>query len=180
MKRFSLLAAALAAALALPVCGETPGPMVPLADHHQHLLSPASAKLANDPPLPAVELPEDLNRLFRAVEKGWNDKQALAALFTEDSVVLDSRDPHWIKGRDEVTTFLSGLFARPYRVTPVAYGIEGSAGHVAAYLTRGEGAAAKHFGQALFSVRKGGDGIWRIAAAESVSAFSLSVVESVR
>ncbi|MFL6258121.1 MAG: amidohydrolase family protein [Thermoanaerobaculia bacterium] len=159
MKRFLALAAVLAAALALPALGETP-----LADHHQHLLSPASAKLANDPPLPAVELPDDLGRLFRAMEKGWNDKQALAPLFTADSVVLDSRDPHWIKGHDEVTTFLSGLFARPYRVTPVSYGIEGSSGHVAAYLTRGEGAATKHFGQALFSVRKGTDGTWRIAA----------------
>jgi predicted TIM-barrel fold metal-dependent hydrolase len=159
MKRFSLLAVALAAALALPVLGEAP-----LADHHEHLLSPASAKLANDPPLPAVEIPEDLGRLFRAMEKGWNDKQALAALFTEDSVTLDSFEHRWIKGRDEVTQFLSGLFARPYRVTPISYGIEGSAGHVAAYFTRGEGAAAKHFGQALFSVKKGTDGVWRIAA----------------
>src|SRR5262249_2299272 len=152
-------AVALAAALALPVLGETP-----LADHHEHLLSPASAKLANDPLLPAVALPGDLDRLLRAVEKGWNDKQALAALFTEDSVAFESRAPHWIKGRDEVTTYLSGLFARPSRVTPSSYGIEGSAGHVAAYLTRGEGDAAKHFGQALLAVRKGADGIWRIAA----------------
>jgi uncharacterized protein len=159
MKRFSLLAVALAAALALPVLGETP-----LADHHEHLLSPASAKLANDPLLPAVALPDDLNRLLRAVEKGWNDKQALTALLTEDGMVLDSRDPHWIQGRDETAKFLSELFARPYRVTPVGYGIEGSAGHVAAYLTRGEGAAARHFGEALFSVRKGADGVWRIAA----------------
>lgn len=164
MKRFSILAAALATALALPVLGQTSGPIVPLADHHEHLLSPAAAKLANDPPLPAVALPDDLGRLLHAVEKGWNDKQALAALFTEDSVVLDSRDPHWIAGRDEATKFLAELFARPYRITPISYGIEGSAGHVAAYLTRGEGAAAKHFGEALFSVRKGADGVWRIAA----------------
>jgi predicted TIM-barrel fold metal-dependent hydrolase len=159
MKRYFALAA-LAAALALPVFGETP-----LADHHQHLLSPASAKLARDPQLPAVALPGDLDRLLRAVEKGWNDKQALAALFTEDSVVFDWRDPHWIKGRDEVTTYLSELFARPYRVTPISYAIDGSAGHVAAYLTRGEGDAAKHFGQTLLAVRKGADGAWRIAAA---------------
>ncbi len=164
MKPFLALAA-LAAALALPVLGETPGgSIVPLADHHEHLLSPASAKLANDPLLPAVALPGDLDRLLRAVEKGWNDKQALTALLTEDSVVLDSRDPHWIQGRDETAKFLSELFARPYRVTPISYGIEGSSGHVAAYLTRGEGAAAKHFGEALFSVRKGADGVWRIAA----------------
>jgi len=158
MKRYLALAA-LAAALALPAFSQTP-----LADHHQHLLSPASAKLANDPQLPAVALPGDLDRLLRAVEKGWNDKQALAPLLTEDSVVFDWLDPHWIKGRDEVTTYLSRLFARPYRVTPISYGIDGSAGHVAAYFTRGEGPAAKHFGQALLAVRKGADGLWRIAA----------------
>jgi uncharacterized protein len=158
MKPFLALAA-LAAALALPVLGETP-----LADHHEHLLSPAAAKLAADPLLPAVALPDDLGRLLRAMEKGWNDKQALTALLTEDSVVFDWRDPHWIKGRDEVATYLSELFARPYRVTPISYGIDGSAGHVAAYLTRGEGEAAKHFGQALLAVRKGADGAWRIAA----------------
>src|SRR3954470_14545861 len=159
MKRFSLFAVALAAALALPVLGETP-----LADHHEHLLSPASAKLANDPLLPAVALPDDLNRLLHAMEKGWNDKQALAALLTEDSVVFDWRDPHWIKGRDEVAKYLSELFARPFRITPISCGIEGSAGHVAAYFTRGEGPAAKPFGQDLFAVRKGADGVWRITA----------------
>jgi hypothetical protein len=60
----------------------------PLADHHAHLRSPASAKLVNDPPLPTIELPADLARLLGEREKGWNDKAALTRLLTEDSLVL--------------------------------------------------------------------------------------------
>jgi len=149
------------ALMALPVMAQTPAPKV---DHHAHLLSPAGAKLVNDPPLPAVKLPADFSRLLQEMENGWNDKAALARLVTEDSLVLDSREPAWIQGRDNVSTYLSELFARPYRITPVAYGVEGSTGHLAGYFTRGDGAAAKHFGHVLFSLKKGADGAWRIAA----------------
>ena len=49
-------------------------------------------------------------------------------------------------------------------MTPVAYGVEGSTGHVAGCFTRGEGDAARHFGHVLLSLKKGSDGVWRIAA----------------
>jgi predicted TIM-barrel fold metal-dependent hydrolase len=172
MKRFLFLAVMVMAALCLAAANQPTGdktapardPFAPLADHHAHLLSPAGAKLINDPPLPEVEVPQDLARLLRAREKGWSDKSALAALYTEDSLVFDSVEPRWIRGRDEVTTFLAEqLFARSYRITPIAYGVEGSAGYLAAYFTR-DGTAAKHIGQVLFSLRKGADGAWRIAA----------------
>jgi predicted TIM-barrel fold metal-dependent hydrolase len=155
------------AALALPAAAAVlggQGSTSPLADHHAHLLSPAAAKLVAEPPLPAIALPEELARLLRAREKGWNDAAALAGLFTEDSLLLDTREPRWIRGRSEVADYLGGNFARPYRMTPVAYRVEGSAGHLAGYFTRGEGAAAKHFGHFLLSLQKGADGGWRIAA----------------
>lgn len=156
MKRFLTIALA-----ALPVLAAA---QQPAADHHTHLMSPTAVKLVNDPPLPEIKLPEELARLLRAKEKGWNDKAALTALYTEDSLIFDFRETRWIQGRDEVTTFMSGNFARPFRITPIAYGMEGKVGHIAVYFTRGEGDAAKHFGQALFSLRKGDDGAWRIAA----------------
>jgi predicted TIM-barrel fold metal-dependent hydrolase len=141
-------------------------PLAPAVDHHQHLMSPVAAKLqgGEEGTLPAIELPEDLSRLLRAREKGWNDQPALAALYTEDSVLLDHDEHNWIRGRTPVTTYLSGRFARAYRITPVAYGAEGSIGYIACYLTRGEGAAARHFGDVLLSLRKESDGAWRIAA----------------
>lgn len=170
MKRFLAMAGVAAAALAVAALSQTTGdktnrgPLAPVADHHTHLLSPASAKLINDPPLPAIGLPGDLTRLLREREKGWNDKSALAGLYTQDSMVLDIRENRWIRGHAEVTSFLAETFARPYRLTPVAYAVEGSAGHIAGYFTRGDGAAARHFGHFLFSLKKGADGAWRIAA----------------
>jgi predicted TIM-barrel fold metal-dependent hydrolase len=162
----NLFIAAIAAITLAALGAATPrrDPLMPAAEHHAHLLSPAGAKLVNDPPLPAVEIPADLARLLHEREKGWNDKAALTPLFTEDSLVLDYREPLWIHGRDEVTTYLSELYAKPYRMTPVAYTVEGSTGSIAGYFTRGEGAATKHFGHFLMSVKKGPDGMWRIAA----------------
>jgi predicted TIM-barrel fold metal-dependent hydrolase len=159
VSRFLILA--LAAMAALPAAAQKP--IVPLADHHTHLPSPAALKLVNDPQLPAIELPEDLARLLRDREKGWNDKSALTSLFTEDSLVLDNREPLWIRGRDEVTTFLAGKFAKPYHMTPVTYAVEGSTGHIAGYFTRND-ASARHFGHFLVVLKKGPDGVWRIAA----------------
>lgn len=174
MRRFLVLAVAAMITLLAVALRQIPQPpsaapqrnasASPRADHHAHLLSPAAAKLANDPPLPAVELPEDLARLFRAREKGWNDKSALAGLYTEDSLLFDQREHRWIRGRADVTAYLAEIFARPYRVTPIAYGIEGSAGHIGAYFTRGDGDSVRHFGQVLLSLRKGADAAWRIAA----------------
>jgi predicted TIM-barrel fold metal-dependent hydrolase len=159
MKRFLWIAALLIATLPAAVCGQAPR-----ADHHTHLLSEAGAKWVSEPPLPTVELPEDFARLLRDREKGWNDASALAGLYTEDSLVLDMREPVWIRGRGEVTEYLSGLFARAYRVTPVAYGVEGSSGHIAGYFTRPDGESVRYFGHVLLSLRKGADGLWRIAA----------------
>jgi predicted TIM-barrel fold metal-dependent hydrolase len=149
---------------AQPAAAPAQKPTAPVADHHTHLLSVAGAKLVNDPPLPAVELPEDLTRLLRDLEKGWNDKSALTDLFTDDSLLFDFRERLWIRGRDEVTTYLARNFARPFRMTPVAYGVEGSRGHIAGYFTRGEGDSTRHFGHFLMSLQKRADGVWRIAA----------------
>jgi uncharacterized protein len=156
MKLFFVLAL-----LSMPVMAQAP---VPKADHHAHLLSPAGAKLVNDPPLPAVELPADLARLLRDRESGWNDEKALARLVTEDSLVLDAQEPAWIRGRADVSTYLAERFARPYRITPIAYRVEGSTAYIAGYFTRGDGASAKHFGQVHFSLQKSTDGAWQIAA----------------
>src|SRR5687768_15679667 len=79
--------------------------LAPVGDYHVHLLSPVTAKMAQEPPLPAIEVPADIARLLGAMEKGWNDKDALAALYTENSVLLnlDNSDrPTWIVGRSAV------------------------------------------------------------------------------
>jgi predicted TIM-barrel fold metal-dependent hydrolase len=163
MKRIFALTVLATAALAPAVLSQTP-----VADHHAHLLSPASVKLIANPPLPAVELPADLARLLQQREKGWNDKAALAPLFTEDSLVLNDREPLWIRGRDEVADFLSTNFAKAYHIIPIAYAMNGSNGTmatVAGYFTRPlDNGTTRYFGQVLMTVQKGADGTWRIAA----------------
>lgn len=140
---------------------------VPLVDHHQHLFSPAKAKTVYDPPLPAIELPEEFARLVREREKAWKDKSALAALYTEDSLLLNTQDedfPTWMQGRAAIAEELTRYFDNPYRITPVAYRLEASTGYVAGYYTNGEGDAARHFGHVFLSLSKDRDGKWLIAA----------------
>lgn len=155
------------AMLAAAGCSHTARtPIVPLVEYHAHLLSPVTAKMANEPPLPAIALPAELAPLVHDLERGWNDKAALAPFFTEDAVTLNEGNADlqtWIRGRDAVAAYLSERFSRAYRITPVAATIDGSAAQLAGYFTRGEGEAVKHFGHVFLSLRKGVDGIWRIA-----------------
>jgi predicted TIM-barrel fold metal-dependent hydrolase len=151
-------------AAATPAAAQKPGLPPPRVDHHQHLLSPEGAALLAPAPLPAVELPPELARLLRRLEEGWNDKAALAQLFTEDSLVFTSEGPEWIRGRAAVAEDLSTRFSRAYRFTPVLYRTEGSGGHIAGYLTRGEGADARHFGNFYLGLDRDREGNWRVAA----------------
>ncbi len=166
MKRNPLLLVLMIVALRAVAEGQDRFP-VPLVDHHQHLFSPPKAKLVYDLPLAAVALPQDLAGLVREREKAWNDQPALARLFTEDSVLLNTQDEDqtsWIKGRDAVAKELAIYFESSYRITPIAYKIEGSTGYVAGYYTRGEGEDERHFGHVMLSVSKGQDGRWLITA----------------
>jgi len=139
----------------------------PLVDHHQHLFSPAKARAVYDPPLPAIELPEDLTRLILEREKAWNDKSALAALYREDSLLLNTLDedfPTWMKNRAVIAEELTRFFDEPYRITPVAYRLDGTGGYIAGYYTRGDGEAARHFAHVFLSLSKNEGGKWLIAA----------------
>lgn len=142
---------------------QPPGPIVALVDHHQHLVSPAGVVWLNRGLFPDLALPEDLARLLRQRAERWNDKTALAELYTEDSLVLPREEPGWLRGRSAVAGHLSTLFARAYRLTPIAHATKGSAGHIAGYFTRGDGASARHFGRFYMGLEKGRDGVWRIA-----------------
>lgn len=139
----------------------------PLVDHHQHLFSAAKAKTVYDPPLPAIELPEELAALLSRREKSWNDKSALAAVYTEDGLLLNTRDedaPTWMQGRSPIAEELTRFFDEPYRITPVAYRVEGNAGYIAGYYTRGAGDDVRHFGHVFFALSGDGQNKWLIAA----------------
>jgi len=138
--------------------------LVPLVDHHRHLQSPAAARRGAEPPHRAVELPEDLAALLHERTQRWNDGFSLAGLYTEHSTLLDPTGPRWIRGRLAVANRVAQFFRAAYRVTPVAWGKDGSAGHVAGYFTRKDGVSTRYLGHVLLSLEKGDDGAWRIAA----------------
>lgn len=139
-------------------------PFAPVVDHHKHLMGPGIFELRSMLPLPRVEVPEDLAQLLSERAKRWNDRSAIAELYTEDAVLHDSRVPAWYRGRDEIGGFVIGRFRDGYHVTPVAFDLGESRGYLAGYLTRYEGGDTTHFMYVHQSLEKGADGKWRIAA----------------
>lgn len=158
--KLRILCCALAITSICPAYGQS----APQIDHHQHLFSPEIAKLISAPPLPAVELPQDLAALLEARGRAALDKAALSELYTEDAWLVQSLNPGWIKGRDAVVGWWIQSTKEAFRITPVGWAVEGSAGHITAYLTRSDEGATQHSAHLLYSVRKGADGRWRIAA----------------
>ena len=160
--------------LVMTGCAHAPPPAAvntaPIVDHHQHLLSVATADQVSPPPLPAIALPEDLARLLRERAERWSDATMLAQLYSKDSIALGTESPGWIRGPAAIAGYFTARFARAYQLTPVEYRPVGSAGRIAGYYTRGEGEQMQRFGYFHLVVEKGDDGAWRIAA--EISAFA--------
>ena len=121
-----------------PIIGVSQRPVqlqdfVPLADHHQHLLSAAGASSR----LPAIELPQALATLVREREKNWDKARGLAGLFTEDSALFTGRE--WLSGSTKISTYLAEGYTGPYRFKPVSYRLDGDNGQIAGYLVEDDG-----------------------------------------
>ena len=138
--------------------------LVPLFDHHQHLLSEGARRAALDAfdgwPRPAVSVPPEIRRLLAARQAAWRDKAALLPLLHDKAVLLDG-EGKWVIGADAVAQQLARTFGRPYDIRPVAYAADGSSGYVAGYYTRGQGDQTSYVGYFhLDLVRTGRE--WRI------------------
>jgi len=141
-------------------------PLVPVVDHHQHLLSPALAAALLSPVPATIGLPPELQRRFRTGAPKHNDSAAIADFYTEDAVLgfswgtLAPASPtSWSHGRPMIASFLSRAFRNQPSLTPIAYDVHGSSGYIVGYLS----GIPRHFDVHL-SLRRGGDGAWRIAA----------------
>ena len=133
----------------------------PAVDHHQHLLSPASAALlakVEGRVLEPVEVPEEVSEILARRAAAWNDAAALANLFSDDAVVLDAAP---VSGKSDIAAFLSRRFGRPYEIAPLAYGGTGSTRQVAAMYTR---SGSGRIGLALFTLARDSAGRWRIVS----------------
>jgi predicted TIM-barrel fold metal-dependent hydrolase len=137
---------------------------VPLADHHQHLLSPEGAALLSDPVPPEIELPGALAGLVRERERSWNDQHRLGGLFVEDVLVFSGGNPGWVRGRQAAASYLSQHFDGPYRYIPTATRSDGSTAHVVGIMTEADGIRTDKFAFFHLGLLQGGDGVWRIAS----------------
>ena len=142
---------------------QEPAPfLAPLVDHHQHLLSPAVAKLWSDPLLPALSLPEDLAQLVTDLEHAWQSESGLAPLYAEEAVLIEPRSEAFVRGRAAIAKRLSGLFKAAYKPVPNAFHLEGNAGYVTLYLERSSDGVDVPFAETLLTLRRSAEGPWQI------------------
>lgn len=133
----------------------------PAVDHHQHLLSQDAAAHEQGEGLRPVAVPTDIASLLERRAAAWNDLQTLADVYAEDAMLVEDSP---ISGRTAVAEYVSERFGRPYAITPLAYEGHGDSRQIAAAYTRGEGDAVTYVGLTSMTLRRGGDGAWRIAS----------------
>ena len=114
------------------------------------------------PPLPAVTLPDDLERVLRDYERasGARDTSALAALFTADGFLLTPGAPP-VRGQPSLGQALAPRTG-PLRLVPIAYAAADSVGYIVG--TFGSEQSAADGGKFVLALRRSGTGPWRIAA----------------
>ncbi|HEX2204387.1 MAG TPA: nuclear transport factor 2 family protein [Longimicrobium sp.] len=133
------------------------------------LAAPVAASAQQAPPPPAVEtaplppvaLPPELDRVLRDYERAWRarDAGALAALFTEDGMVLQSGRPP-VKGRDAVRRAYTGA-GGDLSLRALAYATDGAVGYIIGGFARAEG--EPDGGKFVLTLRRE-DGAWKIAS----------------
>ncbi|HEY8562296.1 MAG TPA: amidohydrolase family protein [Pyrinomonadaceae bacterium] len=148
--------------------GQTPAPA---ADYHTHVWSLNASALVTDPLLPAVELPEALNKLLRDKENfgGRNkNRTALTDLYTKDLSVLEPGGPSWLRGERALRYIVDSTVIN--RLVPTGYELGDANGYVSGYEAVIENGNTQYVSNFLYVLRKETDGKWRI----SVESFTLN------
>jgi len=155
------------ASAAASVPGQSRNDTFPLVDYHVHLLGPYALGMP-DPLPPEVKLPPELERLL--VERARlignvGSESDFKNIFTEDAQLLNAyiaptdwmRDKHWFM------RYLN-LWSKTdqFRFAPNHYSISGETGYIAGTVVHE--ASKQHIWNFLIGVKKGTDGLWRIAA----------------
>ena len=164
------------AAAALPAQSARDSVPTPVADHHAHLKSPEVARLWFVR-YAAVELPPALDRVLRDFEVHWHarDPAAMAELFTDDGMMRFG--DAWRRGRASLrVSLLDAMSGSDLRLWAQQFGMGDSVAYIAGSYGHRTRPDRADIGRLHFSLRKGTDGTWRIAAAmiESVNPTSPS------
>ncbi|WP_257387005.1 YybH family protein [Tahibacter caeni] len=121
---------------------------------------PAAAAPA---PLPSITLPPAIARVLQDYERAWiaRDDAALAQLFVADGFALPNGQPP-ATGADAIRAAYAGNSGSPLALRALHYAESGDM----AYVIGGFGGKAGQpdFGKFVLVLRRGGDGVWRIAA----------------
>jgi ketosteroid isomerase-like protein len=109
---------------------------------------------------PTVALPPELARVLTDYEKLWTyrDSEALAALFTEDGIVLSPGNP-MVRGRAAIERFYRGS-GSPVCLRAVAFAMEGRVSYIIGGFSREAGAL--DIGKFTLTLRRNATGRWLI------------------
>ena len=118
------------------------------------------APLAEPLQQPTVTLPAPLARVLSDYEVAWQnqDATALAAIFTEDGLVLSNGTPP-VQGRVQIEKHYSGA-GGPLALRALAFATEGSLGYIIGGFARQKG--QPDTGKFTLTLRKGPGGRWLI------------------
>jgi predicted TIM-barrel fold metal-dependent hydrolase len=137
--------------------------LLPVADHHVHLRSPAVTQLFGEQ-IPVVSLPKDVEVLLTEFERHWRTRNAagVAALFTPDGVMQVGRD--WRLSPRGIQISLLGR-GGSIRMSAQAFAADDALGYVAGSLRGDREEPPGDAGRFMFAIRRSTNGAWRIAAA---------------
>lgn len=113
-------------------------------------------------PLPSIQLPGEVDRVLRNYERAWqaSDAAALAALFTEDGMVLGNGRPP-VRGQAAVREAYTGA-GGPLALRALAFAADDTVGYVIGGFAQREG--EPDVGKFVLVLRREPGGPWRIAA----------------
>ena len=134
--------------------------IIPLVDHHQHLVGPATVS-KRPASLPAVALPAALDSLLRERSR-LSGSAGAGPLYTDDAQVVDLTEETlpWVRGRESAAAAVDGMQPNR-RFVANAVSVDGTVAHVAGeVLNVQSGRTNLAFSMGL---RRDAGGRWRIA-----------------
>ncbi len=146
--------------LVIPPCRRGEATLTQLQYGNQSPPPPVAAESKEQPQLPSVQLPPELDRVLRDYEKAWvdGDENALAKLFAEDGYLLPSGNAP-VKGRDAIAKHYQDA-GGPLSLRALEYKMNGDTGYIiGAY---GGAKDKPDSGKFTLTLRKDKDGRWLI------------------
>jgi len=161
--RFLALAFVSTSLTATPAEGQR-SELSPVGNYHAHLVSEAAGRLLVAPPLPSIEVPQDLARVLREYEqfRKAGDAAALAGLYADDGLYPASRG--WVRGREAIRAVFGSTGPGDFRLRAHAFAVQDSVASITGSVVGGGEPSAPLTANFMLALRRGEDGRWLIAA----------------